>query len=206
MKTKHFEKSLPEGYRQVFYLNAQSVKVGLIMNLIALVILALVMIVAFLPLILTGRFNGNTFIGDAQMITPMMIFCVAIFAYIVLHELVHGIAYKVLTGEKLTFGISWSCAFCGVPKIYVKRRISLIASAAPLVVFTVIFLALAVWFYFVDPWSYVLTAVLFGLHLGGCSGDIYIILLLLFKFRDPETLIRDTGPEQTFYIPQNGDQ
>ena len=202
MKQKEFEKELPSGYQQVFYLNAKSVKVGVIMNLIALVILALVMVVAIILMILTGNSDrGGYYVDDGRFIIAMMVFIVAMLAYIVLHELVHGIAYKWLTGEKLTFGISWSCAFCGVPNIYVKRRVALISCAAPLVVFSIFFLALAGWYLFVNSWYYLLTAVLFGLHLGGCSGDIYIILLMLFRYRNPETLIRDTGPEQTVYVP-----
>ena len=41
---------------------------------------------------------------------------------------------------------------------------------------------------------------LLGLHLGGCSGDIYFASLLLFKFKSPDTLARDTGPEQFIYV------
>ena len=153
-------------------------------------------------MILTGNSDrGGYYVDDGRFIIAMMVFIVAMLAYIVLHELVHGIAYKWLTGEKLTFGISWSCAFCGVPNIYVKRRVALIACAAPLLVFSVIMLPLTVLLYFVDPLYYLLSALVFGLHLGGCGGDIYIILLMLFRYRNPETLVRDTGPEQTIYVP-----
>jgi len=42
---------------------------------------------------------------------------------------------------------------------------------------------------------------IFALHLGGCSGDIYITYLLLKKYRDPRTLMNDTGPKMTLYVP-----
>jgi len=200
MKQKEFEKELPSGYQQVFYLNAKSIRVGLVLNLIALAVLVAVMAVALIPLIRADRLKDVIW-SISENLIAFLVFYAAIFVYIVLHELTHGVAYKSLTGEKLTFGMSWSCAFCGVPHIYVKRRVSLIASAAPLLVFSVIMLPLTVWLYFVDPLYYLLSALVFGLHLGGCGGDIYIILLMLFRYRNPETLIRDTGPEQTVYVP-----
>ena len=41
-----------------------------------------------------------------------------------------------------------------------------------------------------------------GMHLGGCSGDAYVTLLLWTKFKDKRTLIRDTGPVQYIYVPE----
>ncbi|MCQ2122483.1 MAG: DUF3267 domain-containing protein, partial [Fibrobacter sp.] len=58
--------------------------------------------------------------------------------YIVLHELVHGAVYKLLTGQKLTFGFKASVAYCGVPDIYVYRRTALAALLAPFVVFDIV--------------------------------------------------------------------
>ena len=121
----------------------------------------------------------------------------------VLHELIHGAAYKKLTGEKLTFGMSWSCAFCGVPNIFTYKRCALISVLAPFVIFSLIFIPLTVALYFVDTHYYLLSALLLGLHLGGCCGDLYVSLLLLFKFKNKKLLMRDTGPEQFFYLPEN---
>ena len=38
------------------------------------------------------------------------------------------------------------------------------------------------------------------IHIGGCVGDLYDAALYLFRFRDPLTLMRDTGPKQSFYL------
>ena len=200
MKEKNFEAELPGGYQKAYYLNAKSIKVGIIFTLVSLVIFVLVMALALIPL--QGREFGEilSFRSRTLYLITMSVYFLSLFGYIVLHELVHGAAYKALTGQKLTFGISWSCAFCGVPQIYVKRRVALIASAAPLVLFTVLFIPVMIGTYAIAPVYYILSATLFGLHLGGCCGDLYVICLLLFRFRSPETLIRDTGPEQSIYI------
>ena len=203
MKSENFEAELPSGYKKVYYLNAKSAKTGIIFTLVSLVIFVLVMAVSLIPF--QGRPLGELmqFRSMTVYLLTMAVYLISLFGYIVLHEMVHGAAYKALTGQKLTFGISWSCAFCGVPQIYVKRKVALIASAAPLVLFTVLFIPVMIGTYAVAPVYYILSATLFGLHLGGCCGDLYVICLLLFRFRSPETLIRDTGPEQSIYIVED---
>ena len=201
-KEQNFERALPEGYKQALYINAKQAKFGIIFNLIALVVLALVMLVAFLTLKANDSFPAIHFeLEDPSFFIPYLIFLAAMVGYIVLHELVHGTAYKALTGERLTFGMSWSCAFCGVPHIFTYRKTAIIATVAPFAVFTLLFIPILALFYFLSPLYYLLASLLFGFHLGGCSGDLYALLLLTFKFKNKKTLIRDTGPEQFFFVP-----
>ena len=201
-KEQNFEIELPSGYNQALYINAKEAKFGIILNLIALIVLVLVMAVAVLALRSSGRlFFDILDMEFTQLAIAYFVFFGAMIGYIVLHELVHGIAYKTLTGEKLTFGMSWSCAFCGVPHIFTYRRTALISVAAPFAFFTLLFIPILLLLYFFSPLYYLITAFLFGLHLGGCSGDLYILYLLMVKFKDEKILMRDTGPEQYFYVP-----
>ena len=204
MKERNFERELPSGYRQAKYINAKETKFGIIFNLIALVVLVLVMAIAIIPLQRAGRLTMEIFnVGQAGLLIAYAVFFGSMLAYIVLHELVHGAAYKALTGEKLTFGLSWSCAFCGVPHIYTYRKCALISVLAPFVVFTLIFLPLVIALYSVSPLYYLIFAFLLGMHIGGCSGDLYVTYLLTAKYRGKDTLMRDTGPEQFFYVKDN---
>lgn len=202
MNNRSFERELPEGYVEAKHIDAKSKLLGLVMNLVALVIFFAVMVVAVVFFAL--GLKSNTFQTLTPEIPALMaaswIFVISMLVYIVLHELVHGIAYKILTGEKLTFGISWSCAFCGVPSIYTYRRTAIISSAAPLAVFSAILLPLSVVFLFVNPLYYFLSAMLLAAHLSGCVGDCYVLLLLHTKYKSPDILIRDTGPAQSIYI------
>lgn len=194
---KNFEKELPEGYSEALHINAKDKKLGLIFNAIALAVMVAVLAIAFIPVMI----RGNMTVESDELFAAYIVFIVSMLLYIVLHELVHGIAYKHMTGEKLTFGMSWSCAFCGVENIYVYRRTALIACGAPLVVFSVILIPLTVSLYFMNTIFYFISAFILGLHLGGCCGDIYLIGLLLFKFKNEKVLMRDTGPEQFLYVP-----
>lgn len=202
MKNKNFERELPEGYTKALYIDARNAKFGLIFNLIALAVLLLVVAAAALSLIPSGRLSLDIFKLELHgFIIAYVVFFVSMFAYIVLHELVHGIAYKALTGERLTFGISWSCAFCGVPNIFTYRKTAMISVLAPFITFTVIFIPILIALYLISPLYYLIAAFIFGLHLGGCSGDLYVTYLLSVKYTDKRTLMRDTGPEQFFYVP-----
>lgn len=200
MKNKTFEEALPQGYRGAYHLNAKNIKVGIIFNLIATVIAVLLAALgAMLLFVLKIPFRD---VGGAWIFLFPLVFLVGMLVYLVLHELVHGLAYRLMTHQKLTFGISWSCAFCGVPQIYTYRRTALIAVLAPFVLFSLLFLAIAAVLLFLSPLWYMLTVLLFAIHVGGCCGDLFVAGLLLFKYRSPKTLMRDTGPEQFFYLSE----
>lgn len=191
---KHFEATLPAGYREAFTIDAADKKTGLRLNLAALAVMAAVIAAAALIIrpgsILTG-------LSILRWLAAMAVLIV----YLILHELVHGAAYKLLTRQKLTFGITLSVAYCGVPDIYVYRRAAMISLLAPFCVFTVVFgIAVAL---LPDAWDKMLAAALLAIHLGGCAGDLYDTGLYLFRFTDPLTLMRDTGPRQTFYTKEN---
>lgn len=197
---KNFERELPEGYRLAKHLDAREARFGIIFNLIAMGVMLTVVGLSLIPLYVS-RNGACVFCGLVNNMTPILVI-VGMVLYTVLHELVHGIAYKARTGEKLTFGLSWSCAFCGVPKIYTYRRTALIAVLAPFVVFSLLLGALTVALFFISVPLYFVSVLVLGLHLGGCAGDLYVTILLLFKFKDKGTLMRDTGPEQFFYVPE----
>jgi hypothetical protein len=196
---KNFERELPDGYREVYRIDALDKKTGLVMNIAALLISAVTILLLLIPF-----FTGAMAVAEDLFTVVLIAFgsYLGIFAYIILHELVHGAAYKLLTGEKLTFGFSWSCAFCGVPHIYVNRRIAFISLVSPLIAFTVLFGALITLFAFISAELYLVVSIIFCMHLGGCVGDMYVTGLLLFKLRHKDILMRDTGPMQTFYIPE----
>lgn len=186
-----YEAELPAGYTETKIIDAKNTKLAVILNVIALIITVAVITIAYF--IIRPKESYFSSISNSRNI----IFIIILLAYIILHELVHGAAYKLLTKQKLKFGLTLSVAYCGVPDIYVYRRAALIALLAPLIVFLFIF-GLPV-FIFADSWDKIYASALLGLHIGGCSGDIYDTLLYLFKFRSNDTLMRDTGPKQIFY-------
>ncbi len=185
---KHYELNLPEGYEAVKVVDAKEKKTSVWLTVVSFLITAIVTVLGILFI--------QDFTWAAVRPWELLIFCAVMIAYIVLHELVHGAAYKLLTRQKLTFGMTLTVAFCGVPTIYVYRRAALVALLSPLVVFTLVFGGLI---FLPNPTYALIFTFMLGLHLGGCSGDLYVTGLYLFKLKDPTILMQDTGPKQTFY-------
>ncbi|MBQ7363310.1 MAG: DUF3267 domain-containing protein [Clostridia bacterium] len=200
---KNYEKELPGGYTLNYHINAKDKKTGLVMNLWAFAIMLVVGAVGAIPLFVDKTLDFT--LSTPVLLISYVVFMLSMVVYIVLHELVHGAAYKLLTREKLTFGMSWSCAFCGVPNIYVYRRAAIIALVAPLITFTLVLVPVSVLMYFAHPVYYILSLVLLGMHLGGCVGDGYMTYLFLRVFKSKTTLVRDTGPEQYIYTKEVSD-
>ncbi|MDE6407487.1 MAG: DUF3267 domain-containing protein, partial [Anaeroplasmataceae bacterium] len=179
--SKNYEELLPEGYKEIFHINAKDKKTGLLFTLFSF-ILTILPLAIVLPIYLCTRdFKLEI---SLKSYLYLLGFLVAMITYVILHELVHGIAYKALTKQKLTFGLSWSCAYCGVPNIYVYRKTSIIALIAPFAVFSLVFGGLLVWFYFLNGVLYILMSFLFSIHIGGCVGDLFMFGLFLFKYKD----------------------
>ena len=192
---KNYELTLPAGYREAMLIDAGNKKLGILLNVIAFAITVLILIL-IVPLLHLREHAASVFITLPKLI----VFTVSPIIYLVAHELVHGVAYKLLTGQKLTFGLTLTVAYCGVPHIYVYRRTALISLLAPFVVFSLLFGGLTL--FLRDALWKLIFAILLALHVGGCAGDLYDTLLFLIRFRDPDTLMNDTGPAQRFYVKE----
>lgn len=185
----NYFKELPSGYTEDFRIDAKDQKTGLILNLLSLLIMIGLFLVCFFTKVkqfLTEEYSWKYLLYLALLLVGMTI----------VHELTHGIFYKIFTGQKLHFGFSWSCAYCGVLDVYVCKIPSLITTLAPFVLHSIWMIVLLcvlqnqIWV--------TIISILFAVHTGGCLGDWYVSLLLL-KY-PKEVLVRDTGAEQTFYL------
>lgn len=190
-------KQLPAGYRLDYRVDAKDKKTAVLLNAVSVILFLAIFALLLLPALLNDFGSIRAFLINPLLYLGMAV-CMVL--YIILHELVHGAVYKMMTHEKLTFGLTLTVAYCGVPRLYVDRRTSLYAVTAPLIVFTILF-AIACALSYGSP-VYPPASLLFALHLSGCSGDIYVAWLLLFRYRNRPVLMNDTGPRQTFYIPE----
>lgn len=190
---RYYEKSLPEGYREAQVIDACDKKLGSRLaaaSSITITVLFTVIAVAYVVPRYAGIAAGFSVLKCLGLIVSYVL-------YVIIHELTHGLVYKVLTGQKLTFGVKPPTAYCGVPDIYCYRITSLLSLAAP---FTFLGILLAALFFAVtDPFVKTLVLVLLVLHISGCMGDLYGIRLFLFRYRDPATLRKDTGPKMIYY-------
>lgn len=189
---KYFEQTLPEGYKEVFVVDAEDRKTIIVLTIVGLIITLAGIAISWFAIPRTGLLYGGS-----RVFFFNLALCVGVVAYMVLHELTHGAAYKWLTKQKLSYGFSFTVAYCGVPNIFVYRKTALISLCAPLMVFTLLFGA-GILFCTDSLWK-LYFALMLSIHIGGCVGDLYDIYLFLFKMKDSAILMQDTGPKQTFY-------
>ena len=182
---------LPENYKLDKTIDMKKMSTNIFLNVINI----LFVIISFLILI-PLKFKEIKFDNLIELSIVMFIALIGFIIYIVLHELTHGLFYKIFTKQKLTFGVSLTYAYCGVPNIYVRKKEAIIACLSPLIIFSIIFLTLI---FILPPNNINLSIIiLFSFHFGGCSGDIFLSLILLIKY-DKDTYIKDTGPTQYIY-------
>ncbi|MCQ2770379.1 MAG: DUF3267 domain-containing protein [Clostridia bacterium] len=193
LKKDNFYYELPEGYVPVKTIDATKPKTAVIFTILSFVIT----IIALIPFAPISEEAFNSIEETTDILVPTIILLVGLITYIVFHELTHGLFYKIFTGEKLTYGFTLTVAYCGVPKLYVKRIPMVVTTLAPFVVFSIIFLAPLI--FISNPLYIIVFGALFAVHAGGCIGDIYDAILLIFKYNDSSTIVNDTGPKQTIY-------
>ena len=200
MGNKNFERELPQGYRLAVLMDATRGKFMVIMLLLSLVIMVVCAVSMALPF-----FICEPPAWDFDLIITSLIAFIGCVAYIILHELVHGAVYKKMTGEPLTYGFSLTCAYCGVPKIYSYRRCALYAVLTPFVIFSIVLIPLMIIAWHVSVAFYIIVAFVALQHFSGCSGDLFVTCMLLFRYRDERTLMNDTGPRMTLFVYEGED-
>ena len=185
-------KELPSNYIKDYEIDAKDTKTGIILNVATLILALIVGVLAFVL-----KFDEFKNALEGRNFTITFGFVLSMIVYVILHELTHGIFYKLFTKEKLTYGFSWSCAYCGVPNVYCNKKTTVVACLAPFVLFTILFVTLII----ILPQNYLtfLLIILFAIHFGGCSGDLYLSLKLIFKYKN-DVFINDTGAKQSIYI------
>jgi len=189
----NFYDTLPEGYLQDKVIDAKG-KLGLILNLIAVAVWFVIISVA----LAIRKIDFFEIDLGLNLIFYMLGFFAAYVIYIIAHELTHGLFYKIFTHKKLTFGFTLTVAYCGVPDIFVKKITAVIITLAPFVIYTILGLIILPFIHSAP--LFIVAIALFGSHVGGCVGDLYVAATLLFKYRKRKVLMNDNGPTQTFYV------
>lgn len=184
--------SLPDGYKEYYSIDLQkNKKMSLVVNLIA-VIIVLAMVV---PVLYFIPFSTLFDMSDGMLmffIRPAVLI-VSMIAYIVLHELVHGIAMKICGTKKVKYGFTGLYAFAGSEDYYDKKAYIFIA-LAPVVLWGVV---LAVINCFVPTeWFWVVYLIQIA-NISGAAGDLFVTIK--FSRFPKDILVKDYGVGMTVY-------
>ena len=183
---------LPEGYEQIYEVDLQkNTKIALILNLAALGVGLLMAVIVhfFVPI--------GTLFDMSQGLLPYTIrFGVLLggmIAYIILHELIHGVTMKAFGVKKVRYGFTGLYAFAGCDAYFDKRSYITVA-LAPVMFWGIVLLVLnlmvsAEWFWVV----YFIQII----NLSGAAGDAYVTCK--FSRMPADILVLDRGTGMVVY-------
>ena len=184
--------NLPEGYHEIYAIDLQkNKKMSILVNALAIII-AVAMII---PMHLIVPFS--TLFGQ-DYTTRMIVWVVLLIAYMVLHELIHGVAMKLCGTKKVKYGFTGMYAFAGSNDYYSKKPYIFIA-LAPVVLWGIV-LAVVNPFVPVD-WFWIVYLIQVC-NLSGAAGDLFVTVK--FSRMPKDILIRDYGVGMTVYSQENG--
>lgn len=178
--------ALPEGYREIYSVDLQkNKKLAFWVNALSLLIAALLAIPMHFVVPISTFFSMEDGIGSYFIrIVAVAVFMVL---YIVLHELVHGVAMKMCGTKKVKYGFTGLYAFAGSNDFYGKKSYIFIA-LAPVVLWGIV---LAVVNPFVPiEWFWVVYWIQIS-NLSGAAGDFFVTAK--FSKMPDDILVRDHG-------------
>lgn len=135
--------------------------------------------------------------GGADALWTVVVVLLITFVTIVFHEVVHGLGFLFIGRVRPTFGFRWVYAYAAAPGSYIPRNRYLPIALAPLVVISILIVAMMV----LVPARWLTALVLMGvINSAGAVADIWVVWLLLR--RPPETLAHDQGDKIGLYVPE----
>ena len=185
---------LPEDYGEIYSLNLQKDKrTAIIVNLLALAIAAVMAVSMnfFVPVTSVFDMSGGIvryFLRLAALIVLMVL-------YMVLHELVHGIAMKLCGTKRVKYGFTGLYAFAGSEDYYDKKSYIFIA-LAPIVLWGTVLAAVN--FFVPIEWFWIVYMIQL-INISGAAGDLFAAVK--FSRMPKDILIQDSGVSmRVFYI------
>ncbi len=185
--------TLPEGYKEFYSVNLQKdKKMALTVNIIALVIGAAMALPMHFVIPISELFNF-----DDGFLIRILALAVLSVLYMILHELVHGIAMKLCGTKKVKYGFTGMYAFAGSQDYYSKKPYIFIA-LAPVVLWGIV---LAVVNLMVnEEWFWVIYFIQIT-NISGAAGDFFVTAKFS-RFPD-DILVRDHGVGMVVYSKEN---
>lgn len=185
-------KTLPEGYKEIYSIDLQKdKKMSLLVNLIAIAIAILLVVPMIFLVPISTLFSTENGFGDyAIRFLALIVFMIV---YMVLHELVHGIAMKMCGTEKIRYGFTGMYAFAGSDDYYGKKPYIFIA-LAPVVLWGIVLAIITPlvpieWFWVV----YFIQII----NISGAAGDLFVTVR--FSRLPKDILVKDHGVGMTVY-------
>ncbi|MBO5461763.1 MAG: DUF3267 domain-containing protein [Clostridia bacterium] len=189
MKSKQ---TLPVGYREIYSVDLQKdKKPAVLVNVLAIIIAVVLFLPANRYIPLTTLFNIG--VSESLYFARLGVIVGGIIFYMILHELVHGLAMKIFGTKKVKYGFTGMYAYAGSDDYYDKKSYIIIA-LAPIVVWGIVLAIINV----LVPYEWFWVVYLIQLiNLSGAAGDLFVTVR--FSKMPKDILVRDYGVGMTVY-------
>lgn len=183
---------LPDTYREIYAVDLQKdKKLSLLVNGLATLIGVLLAVPMHFVVPIFTLFDMSQ--GMGAYFLRFGVLMVAMVAYMVAHELVHGAAMKLCGTKRVKYGYTGLYAFAGSEDYYDKAAYIFIA-LAPVVLWGIVLLVLQ--FCVPTSWFWVVYLVQIT-NLSGAAGDYYVTVR--FSRLPKDILVRDSGVSMCVY-------
>ncbi len=98
MKLNNYYTELPDNFKEAYVIDAKDKKTSILFTVFSFVIMAIVFVLTYFITKLFKTFDFNFY--SFELLIADAVFIISMFAYIILHELTHGIVYKIMTKQK----------------------------------------------------------------------------------------------------------
>ena len=184
--------NLPEGYGEIYAVNIQKdKKMAIIVNLIAVAIAVIMAVPMHFVVPFSTVFSMEN--GLFPYILRFAALIILMFLYLILHELVHGIAMKLCGTKKVKYGFTGMYAFAGSKDYYDKKAYIFIA-LAPVVLWGIV---LAVINPFVPVEWFWIVYLIQIMNVSGAAGDLFVTVT--FSRLPQDILVQDYGVSMTVF-------
>lgn len=179
-------KALPDNYREILSIDLKkNKKLSFLVNFLAIVIAVIMIIPAHFKVPIGVLFDMEQGMGRYALRFGVLL--VSAVAYIILHEIVHGIAMKICGTEKVKYGFTGVYAFAGSEDYYDKKSYIFIA-LAPVVLWGIVLAVLNA--VVPDEWFWVVYIIQVT-NISGAAGDFYVTAR--FSSLPSDILVKDYG-------------
>ena len=184
--------NLPDDYKEIYAVNLQkNKKMAIIVNLIAVAIAVIMAVPMHFVVPFSTVFSMEN--GLFPYILRFVALIILMFLYLILHELVHGIAMKLCGTKKVKYGFTGMYAFAGSKDYYDKKAYIFIA-LAPVVLWGIV---LAVINPFVPVEWFWIVYLIQIMNVSGAAGDLFVTVT--FSHLPQDILVQDYGVSMTVF-------
>ena len=185
-------KTFPKGYRQIEVMDfVRNRKQLMIVSVSAIAVMAVMIVLGLLFFPTRPSWDFLKANWWAWIVLAGMHI-----AYVLLHEITHGLLMHALSGVKPKYGLKLPYAYAGSTVWFDRRSHGLIA-LAPLVLWGVVLFVLERML--PGHWFWLLYTVQIA-NISGSAGDVYCVLHMLRLPRD--IVIQDTGTRMRIFAPR----